>query len=92
MSVEAIFGIALTAVTMVGGIAAWPYFRSRNTSATIELLNTELAVRDQALDDQKQRCKEEIAELRGELAGLRLEYAKVIAKEVVKVVREELIG
>jgi hypothetical protein len=69
---------------------AWPVLRSKQTSATIELLRSELTVEKDARLAQEQRCTDqmkeqdrrhsvEIAELRGQVSAMTPEFARTLA-------------
>jgi hypothetical protein len=51
--------IALAVAVALG--VAWPVFRSKSTSATIELLHTELGIEREAREAQERRCADELA-------------------------------
>lgn len=86
-----VVGAILGVVLLLG--AAWPVFRSKNTSATIELLRSELEVEKEAREAQGLRCQEElaeqdkrhavaIAELRGKVEAMTPVFASQIAAAV----------
>lgn len=83
-TIGVIFGIAVA----VG--VAWPVVRSKQTTATIQLLQSELDVEKMARLAQEKRCDDrlaeqdrrhavEIAELRGQVSALTPEFAKSLA-------------
>lgn len=87
MTVETI-GVLVAIAAAIG--VAWPVLRSKQTSATIDLLRSELAVEKDARIAQEGRCTEqlkeqdrrhavEIAELRGRVASMTPEFARTLA-------------
>lgn len=73
-----------------------PFVAGARRKATLELLRTELAVerearlaQDTRYKEQEARCNQQIAELRGQLRVVNDSFAKVIAREVVQVMRDE---
>lgn len=96
---EAIGVIGVIAVVAAAVGIAWPIFRSKSTSATIELLEKERDVRDAALLALERRCREDTARLEGRIdtltAGFASELGAAIGKpvgiEVANVVLRELV-
>lgn len=91
MNIEAIVGVVvgiLAAATAIG--AAGPVFRSNRTKATLELQAAEIEAERSARIAQENRHKIEVAELRGQVQNMRLEYARAIGREVLKFIKEEL--
>lgn len=79
--------------TLVGVVLALavllPFVAGAKRKATLDLLRAELAVERDAREQQEVRCRTEIAELRGQLQVVNEGFAKVIAREVVKVMRDD---
>jgi hypothetical protein len=87
VNAETIIGLVGLAAAL--GVA-WPVLRSKQTSATIELLRSELTVEKDARLAQEQRCAERmaeqdrrhstaIAELRGQVSAMTPEFARTLA-------------
>lgn len=92
MNVEPVVAI-IGGVLIIAGLlgASGPVFRSSRTKATLDLQETMIVAERSARLAQEERCKVEIAELRGQVQNMRLDYAKQISRDVIRFVREELL-
>lgn len=78
-----IVGVALVLAALT------PFLNARRRQATLDLVEQELAIEREARLAQEIRYQTEIAELRGQLKVVTHEFAKTIAVEVVRVMRDE---
>lgn len=92
-------GIALAAIIVSIGVGM-PLLRKKSLAATITLLREQLDVEREERRAQERRCREDLAneraertsqvsELRGQLAVVTRDFAKVIANEVVAFLRDD---
>lgn len=84
------FGTVLGIIAAVLALAVLlPFVQGARRKATLDLLRSELDVERDARVEQERRCAVEIGELRGQLQVVNERFAGIIAREVVKVMRDE---
>lgn len=86
MNIEFLAGLAATALVL-GGLL--PFVRGKSRQSSLDLLQSELAIERTARQAQEVRCSAEVAELRGQMHTLTQSFAKIIAAEVVAVMRAD---
>lgn len=80
----------LAVVGFIFGLAVLlPFVQGARRKATLDLVQRELDIERDAREAQEVRCSEQIAELRGQLQIVNERFAVVIAREVVKAMRDE---
>ncbi len=93
-------GVALAAIVVSVGVGM-PLLRKKSLAATIDLLREQLSVEREERKEQEKRCREdlaneraertrEVSELRGQLAVVNRDFAKVIAHEVLGFLRDDV--
>lgn len=78
----ALVGVALLLAALL------PFVRATTNKATMELLRSELDVEREARVEQERRCAVEIGELRGRMDILTASFARTLAVEVVRHMKE----
>jgi hypothetical protein len=81
--------VGILAIAVAIGIA-WPIIRSKTTTATIELLRSELAIERDARVELARRCGEDTAELRGQVNVLSGAFAQSLADRVAIAVAKNI--
>lgn len=76
------------ALMLVALAALYPFVKGAARKSALELVERERDIERDARLAVEQRCKEDIAELRGQVHVLTEVFAKVIATEVIKALRE----
>ena len=76
--IAAVLGI----LTLIIGV---PLLRTRSLAATISLQKEQLQIERTERQAQEVRCREDVAELRGQVTVVTRDFARVIAGEVISV-------
>ncbi len=79
----AIVGVVITLALLL------PFVQGARRKATLELVEKELEIEREARRAQGIRCDEEIARLAGRLDVITKDFARVIATEVIRVLRAD---
>ncbi len=95
LDVGAAIGVIAAVIGLIVLIAvAWPVVRSKTTTSTIDLLRAELGIEREAREALEARCREDTAELRGQVHVLAGAFAKdlatMVANELARAVVDAL--